>query len=827
MRRLRSFVLPLTVAVLLIAGALALGQFRPVQPYRPPVPYEPFPTLTPWRVQPFRPLPPWELYQPPRPFVPPVTGTGFRPPPVTGWQPHIDVGVRPPPVRIPLSLPLGPHEPEIRSHLQTNPLGVLQLVRKADDFIIPADRWPILVQRSLDGLASQVERGIDPWGTLPGVRQVRQLQDHRLNDEARARLTVLQAQLERQTLRQGVREVDALGPRQWRDAAAQAADWLKRDAAVFQPEQAQAPKERVEARKGFQVVADLARDGAATKRNEHLGHFEALLQASGRDRPAETLQAARRIALAELPDDLAKAARNFTALAEVQQALAEPWKAAPDVARLRTSVAELEPILSGADGDPKGEVLRQQLQQELALKAFLEGHVKEARALLPVGGSPEHAARLLRDMQALLEGKGEVTTEPARRVAPAPPGQGDGARAPPPGLKPLLPEGPADGWRPTVRERAAADLPPLEQAGRRAQSARKSVAERVEKEYEAVARQTAPAFLPLTQLRQKLDKEDEQEQKKLAELKRLLKEPPGEADLIEARHLLREGKESVEVVAALVEGKRRAREHERRSQWIKGYLDRELTQEEETQLYKLLQEDKDSAEVVAVFAEKLDPARRAVPGGLVAAVRLDEVKEALAPLDGFEYARAHDALREGKPVTEVVRLLETQRRAERLKYDLQRVNSYLERPLSAEELAAARKDLEQGKDVAEVVAGFPDALSPERRTVPGGVRDAIRLEEINQALETPLDAFEYADVRQLLRQGHTTADVLAYVARRRAEEWQITVDRRFEEVRQRFANAGYNFDTELRVLTRQLLLQGSSVKDVIAEIRARYGAERL
>jgi hypothetical protein len=211
----------------------------------------------------------------------------------------------------------------------------------------------------------------------------------------------------------------------------------------------------------------------------------------------------------------------------------------------------------------------------------------------------------------------------------------------------------------------------------------------------------------------------------------------------------------------------------------------------------------------------------------VAAVRLDEVKEALAPLDGFEYARAHDALREGKPVAEVVRLLETQRRAERLKYDLQRVNSYLERPLSAEELAAARGHLEQGKDVAEVVAGFPDALSPERRTVPGGVRDAIRLEEISQALGTPLDAFEYADVRQLLRQGHATADVLAYVARRRAEEWQNTVDRRFEEVRERFANAGFNFEAELRVLTRQLLLQGSSVKDVLAEIRARYGFERL
>src|SRR5262249_38953420 len=82
-------------------------------------------------------------------------------------------------------------------------------------------------------------------------------------------------------------------------------------------------------------------------------------------------------------------------------------------------------------------------------------------------GPAEHASNLLRDLKAMALGEGGTvsTASAVERAAPTEPGKGtETPRGPPPGLKPLVPEGERLGWRAPVVERAGADLPPLEKA---------------------------------------------------------------------------------------------------------------------------------------------------------------------------------------------------------------------------------------------------------------------------------------------------------------------------------------------------------------------------
>jgi tetratricopeptide (TPR) repeat protein len=187
------------------------------------------------------------------------------------------------------------------------------------------------------------------------------------------------------------------------------------------------------------------------------------------------------------------------------------------------------------------------LQQELAVKAFLEGHTAQARDLLPESGPSEHAANLLRDMKALVLGQGEVVSDPARGVLDPKPGAGAAApRGPPPGLQPLLPEGSRDGWRPQLKESALADLPPTEVA-KLAELPPEKAAERLDslppqqaaKLLEQPLRRQLDAALKaesrvaeahqleslkaLQALRQQTNQQDQEDEKFIAEVEALLK----------------------------------------------------------------------------------------------------------------------------------------------------------------------------------------------------------------------------------------------------------------------------------------------------------------
>jgi hypothetical protein len=129
----------------------------------------------------------------------------------------------------------------------------------------------------------------------------------------------------------------------------------------------------------------------------------------------------------------------------------------PDVAALREALTRLRQ----RPGEAK---LADRLRVELAARAFLEGHPAEARRLLPArdepGADPEHAAAVLRDMQAMVAGAGGLSTWPAQEAVKEDERPGSPRRRGPPsaGLGFLLPEAPIGAGPPLPGEDVRAGL---------------------------------------------------------------------------------------------------------------------------------------------------------------------------------------------------------------------------------------------------------------------------------------------------------------------------------------------------------------------------------
>lgn len=159
--------------------------------------------------------------------------------------------------------------------------------------------------------------------------------------------------------------------------------------------------------------------------------------------------------MAPLPDGVRQAVQRVQATSRLQELargeLKQTW-----------NVKEIQEALSTFARETSKTDVAGRLQQEVAVKAWMEGHFSEARQLLSRDGPPQQAAAMLRDMKALLLNEGR-----AEAAADHQPGQagdltgGKGTRDPPPGLGMLLPEAPAQGWRPTVQQRALEGLPSL------------------------------------------------------------------------------------------------------------------------------------------------------------------------------------------------------------------------------------------------------------------------------------------------------------------------------------------------------------------------------
>jgi hypothetical protein len=201
------------------------------------------------------------------------------------------------------------------------------------------------------------------------------------------------------------------------------------------------------------------------QRAEALEHAGKLLA-----RPESALTPAAEVArLAPAKEGLGTPVAEYLKVSRLQGEATGAWDRPPDVGKLREGLDVLA-------ASPETEPLAKQLANELAVKACLKGHPKEANALLdaaPGAGKPsspnEQAAKqaLLRDMKTVLLGEegGKVQSWPAAEVVQ--PGSVDGpppARGPPPGARPLLPEGDAKGWRPPVVEGATEGLPSPKEA---------------------------------------------------------------------------------------------------------------------------------------------------------------------------------------------------------------------------------------------------------------------------------------------------------------------------------------------------------------------------
>jgi hypothetical protein len=155
----------------------------------------------------------------------------------------------------------------------------------------------------------------------------------------------------------------------------------------------------------------------------------------------------------ELPErELGKYLRRMSVVSELREAVLGDIRPATVVALTEHLKAFRE--LGG------NAALADRMSEELAVRVLLAGHFKEARLLVPPGGPSEHAAYLLSDLKAILTGKGEVVTDPGRAAVAEHLG-GGGKRQPPPSIGLLLPEGPANEWKPRINEGVLASLPPL------------------------------------------------------------------------------------------------------------------------------------------------------------------------------------------------------------------------------------------------------------------------------------------------------------------------------------------------------------------------------
>src|SRR5262249_14492668 len=136
-----------------------------------------------------------------------------------------------------------------------------------------------------------------------------------------------------------------------------------------------------------------------------------------------------------------------------------------------------------------------------------EGFPAEGKALMPDDGPPEHAARLLRDLQALVVGEGTVGTWPARRaLAIAKPTEGSDKCMPAPGVALLVPTDKVKSWWDfrELAEDPQEGVAPLDEALRLEEKFRKQLQTRIDPERTAANLRARKALLDLERVCDKL-----------------------------------------------------------------------------------------------------------------------------------------------------------------------------------------------------------------------------------------------------------------------------------------------------------------------------------
>jgi hypothetical protein len=327
---------------------------------------------------------------------------------------------------------------EVEGLVRTRPADVFGRLGEHAGLLDPAEQAS-LARAAGTRLAIQVEVDGKPVDVLAQVRGVRA--GAGTDPEVRASLDAVLHLAEGRVAADALAEVGRqIQGGRWQQAGAQARECLGRlgDEALPEPVAREAG--------ALREVAGVAR------RSDALEGLRAGLGAEDR---------LPQVDVGSLPKELRGVAEGLRGLAALRTEAGRP--AGVDVSRVKTAVGQLEAGLEVVTGGDR--TLAKQVRQDFAVRAFLEGRPGDFRELWPTDGPAEHAAALLRDMKALTLGGGEVATWPAERALPGAPGRGgDSARGPPPGLRPLIPEGSREAWRPPVRGSAREGLPPLEKA---------------------------------------------------------------------------------------------------------------------------------------------------------------------------------------------------------------------------------------------------------------------------------------------------------------------------------------------------------------------------
>jgi hypothetical protein len=409
----------------------------------------------------------------------------------------------------------------VRSHFEITlrtPAEALRILH-GEGAVLPAHEQVVLGRKAVNALATRLTGVQDP---VAGLNEVRAARAHagRLEPESVEVLQALQARLEQRVVAESVGAVAGLAEKgDWGRAGQRAGGQLQR------------PETTPEVK---QALADVI---GVSQQAEALDRLDAALQTVGRGRPAQN--AFRSVPLERLPAPVREPVRGLRGIAEVRLA-AERGAPPPDVARVKQAVADLRAGTGNAE-------LAGRVQQDLAVKALLDGHPAEARQLLPADGPPEHAARLLRDMKALALGQGEVSTTPAREAVAGKPGPRD----PPPGLKPLVPEGKVEGPRPGVRESALADLPPVEEAGRLEQPLKQQAEANSQAERKSLQQRARATAQHLQGLHQRYQKDEDEQKKMIEDLEKRLGRKMIDAEQVRAWSLRRAGARAEQIAAGL------------------------------------------------------------------------------------------------------------------------------------------------------------------------------------------------------------------------------------------------------------------------------------
>jgi hypothetical protein len=284
------------------------------------------------------------------------------------------------------------------------------------------------------------------------------------------------------------------------------------------------------------LLEEVARVG---RHLQGLEQVQAALRTVDRSQPADTAEALSRLHAELFSAPLEKALRRFRASVDVRAAAELPWQRRPSVAALRQSLIDLEL-------DPE---LSSRIGQDLSAKLFLEGYAQEAREMLPADGSPEYARALLRDLGAVVSGKGAVETPEVIHVLSA--SEWNIAGRPPSGIRSMIPPAERGKWRPVSRPATATKRAPAEEIARHEARLREEVRTSVADEKDAALDSAAEALAHVRAHYQERKRLEEEDQKAFAELESLAQRTLGPADRFVVRYLRRQGKKYSEISAAL------------------------------------------------------------------------------------------------------------------------------------------------------------------------------------------------------------------------------------------------------------------------------------